>query len=93
MFSEEAAKEIAERFLLASRKVSEPELAIDWELTRVKQGTLIAPYNSAHYMETRNPRDQLLDCWPILVDMSTGQARFALLEEREFWRIMPNKPA
>ncbi|QTD95721.1 YrhB domain-containing protein [Streptomyces cyanogenus] len=86
MISEKEAREIANSFLQASRDVAEPELAIDWGRVRVKEGYLIAPYNSVQFLETRDSSIQLLDCWPILVDMSTGQARFGLLEEREFWR-------
>src|SRR5437867_3861832 len=86
MISEVEAKGVADRFLRASCSANEPELGIDWNRVRVKDGVLIAPYNSAQFLETRDARDQLLDCWPILVDMSTGQARFGELEEREFWR-------
>ncbi|WP_339153839.1 YrhB domain-containing protein [Streptomyces sp. F41] len=86
MIPESRARKIAEEFLAASRKAGEPEIAIDWERGRVKSGVLVAPYNSVRFLQTRAPGDQLLDCWPILVDMSTGRARFGLLEERDFWR-------
>lgn len=86
MISESEAKKIASEHLRASQTVNEPELGIDWDRVRVKEGILIAPYNSTRFLQTRNPRDQLLDCWPILVDMSTNEARFGELEERDFWR-------
>ncbi|MFP1625051.1 hypothetical protein ACLB9X_07545 [Streptomyces sp. 5K101] len=87
MISEDEAREVAAEFLRASRTAGEPELGIDWVRVRVKEGHLIAPYNSTCFLETRDPRDQLLDCWPILVNLSTGEARFGKLEEREFWRL------
>ncbi|MEU3048209.1 YrhB domain-containing protein [Streptomyces sp. NPDC006984] len=86
MISETEAREIAQDFLMTSRRDGEPELAIDWSDAEVKEGVLIAPYNSARFLETRDVSDQLLDCWPILVDLSAGKARFGRLEERDFWR-------
>ncbi|MGW4599768.1 YrhB domain-containing protein [Streptomyces sp. NPDC004457] len=86
LISEEEAKRIAEEYLRRSQGVYEPPLSIDWGNVRVKEGVLIAPYNSIEYLQTRDPRDQLLDCWPILVDMATGDVRFGELEERDFWR-------
>ncbi|MEV5784571.1 hypothetical protein AB0L42_26710 [Streptomyces sp. NPDC052287] len=86
MISEEEAREITDRLLQGSRTGGEPELAIDWGRVRLKEGYLIAPYNSVRFLKTRNVREQLLDCWPILVNMDTGQARFGTLGEREFWR-------
>ncbi|MEV7511786.1 YrhB domain-containing protein [Streptomyces sp. NPDC091201] len=82
MISESDAKKVAEEFLRESRRVGEPELAIKWESVVMKNGVLVAPYNSALFFETGDYRDQLLDCWPILVDMSNGSVRFALLEDR-----------
>lgn len=87
MISEIEAKDIAREYLRASQKVDEPEMEIDWDRVRIKEGILIAPYNSTRFLQTRDPWDQLLDCWPILVDMSTGKARFGKLGERDFWRI------
>ncbi|WP_327694830.1 hypothetical protein [Streptomyces sp. NBC_00459] len=84
MISEEQGRLVAEEFLQASRKFSEPELAIDWNRVRVREGILIAPYNSSQFLTTGE--HQLLDCWPILVDLSSGQARFGRLEERAFWK-------
>ncbi|NJQ03179.1 YrhB domain-containing protein [Streptomyces zingiberis] len=86
MISETEAEETARELLMASRRTDEPELAIDWTDIEVKEGVMIAPYNSARFLETRDVGDQLLDCWPILVDLSTGHARFGRLEERDFWR-------
>lgn len=86
MISEAEGRSLAERLLQASRRPGEPELAIDWSAARVKDGVLIAPYNSSRFLATRNVEDQLLDCWPILVDLSSGEARFGELEERAFWK-------
>lgn len=86
MISEEEARKVAEDFLQVSRSPREPELAIDWSEVRVKEGVLIAPYNSSVFLRSRDVREQLLDCWPILVDLSTGQARFGDLSERAFWK-------
>ncbi|MFG2359963.1 YrhB domain-containing protein [Streptomyces sp. NPDC048521] len=86
MISEEAAKSIAEQYLRESQGAYDPPLGIDWDDVEVKEGILIAPYNSIEYLQTRDVRDQLLDCWPILVDMTTGNVRFGKLEERDFWR-------
>jgi hypothetical protein len=86
MLSEAEGRLVADRFLQASRKPSEPELAVDWELVRVKEGILIAPYNSTQFLASRNCKHQLLDCWPILVDLSSGSTRFGNLDERSFWK-------
>ena len=86
MISQGRAKEIAEDLLRASRSGGEPELGIELARVRVKDGYLIAPYNSTRFLETRDVRGQLQDCWPILVDLRTGRARFGELEERDFWR-------
>lgn len=86
MISEKDAQGVAEDFLQTSRVPGEPELAIDWNEVRVKEGVLIAPYNSSDFLRSRDVREQLLDCWPILVDLSTGQARFGDLSERSFWK-------
>ncbi len=87
MLTEAEARAVAEEFLQRSRRPGEPEFAIDWNLARVKEGVLIAPYNSTQFLATRNYEDQLLDCWPILVDLSSGEIRFGILEERDFWRL------
>ncbi|WP_201105405.1 YrhB domain-containing protein [Streptomyces sp. MBT58] len=86
MISEKDAQRVAEDFLQESRTPGEPELAIDWAEVKVREGILIAPYNSSDFLRSRDPGEQLLDCWPILVDLSTGQARFGDLSERSFWK-------
>jgi hypothetical protein len=86
MLSEPEARSIAEAFLLESRQPTEPELAIDWERVRMKDGILIAPYNSAEFLTSGRSDHRLLDCWPILVDLSSGDVRFGTLEERSFWK-------
>ncbi|MGW5680169.1 YrhB domain-containing protein [Streptomyces sp. NPDC003860] len=86
MLSEAEGRLVAENFLRASEKVEEPDLDIDWTGVQVKRGVLIAPYNSSRYLKTRDVDYELLDCWPILVDLSSGKARFGSLEERAFWK-------
>ncbi|MER7195861.1 YrhB domain-containing protein [Streptomyces flaveolus] len=86
MDKDEALK-LAVAFLASSQRDDEPPLAVDLELTRESNGLLIAPYNCVQYLATRDPRDQLLDCWPILVDLDSGNVRFGLLEERHLWRL------
>ncbi|MFD3739061.1 hypothetical protein [Streptomyces sp. NPDC058629] len=86
MISEKDAQRVVDEFLQKSRALGEPELAIDWAEVKVKEGILIAPYNSSVFLRSRDSREQLLDCWPILVDLSTGQVRFGELSERSFWK-------
>ncbi|MER5685529.1 YrhB domain-containing protein [Streptomyces sp. NPDC002205] len=73
-------------FLERSQRDDEPPLAIDAERVRESNGLLIAPYNSVQYLASRDPRQQLLDCWPILVDLDSGNVRFGTLDERHLWR-------
>ncbi|MEW2348465.1 MULTISPECIES: YrhB domain-containing protein [unclassified Streptomyces] len=86
MVSEKEALAIADRFLRADRRARDADLAFDFPQVKVKEGWLIAPYNSVTYLKTRNMRDQLLDCWPVLVELATGKVRFGRLEELDFWR-------
>ncbi|MFH8937953.1 YrhB domain-containing protein [Streptomyces griseosporeus] len=85
MNHEEALRR-AESFLRESRMPGEPELGIDYGRVREKQGVLIIPYNSVRFLETRDDRDRLLDCWPMLVDLESEVIRFGELAERGFWR-------
>ncbi|MFC1407903.1 hypothetical protein ACEZCY_01255 [Streptacidiphilus sp. N1-12] len=84
--NQEEALRVAVALLRESRRGNEPELAVDASRVRIKHGLLIAPYNSVRYLASRNVQDRLLDCWPILVDLTTGQARFGRLHERHLWR-------
>lgn len=87
MISEDEAKKIAQNFLLENQSRGESELMIGWDLVRVKDGILIAPYNSARYWETLDIDDQMIGCWPILVELATGHVRFSELKEMDFWDI------
>ncbi|MBO0517567.1 hypothetical protein J0695_38315, partial [Streptomyces beijiangensis] len=49
-------------------------------------GLLIVPYNSAQYLASRDVSEQLLDCWPILVNLERGDVRFGTLDERHLWK-------
>ncbi|MFJ7593382.1 hypothetical protein ACIQZO_39620 [Streptomyces sp. NPDC097617] len=89
MISEPQARLLAEEFLALDRSDNQPELAILWDLARVEDGILIAPYNSVLFGQTGDYDDQLLGCLPILVDMSSGEVSFARLEDHEFWGIQP----
>ena len=83
---QDEALQLAVQFLADSQRDNEPPLAIDTERVRVNNGLLIAPYNSVQYLASRDARQQLLDCWPILVDLERGDVRFGALEERHLWR-------
>ncbi len=69
-------------FLEASRRPNEPEMDVDVSRVRQVSGDFVLPYNSLLYLETRDPHDLLLDCWPIVVDGETGNCRFSTIEER-----------
>ncbi|MFD8309052.1 YrhB domain-containing protein [Streptomyces sp. NPDC059690] len=86
MMEQDEALQLAVEFLAHSQRDDEPPLAIDTERVRESNGLLSAPYNSVQYLVSRDARQQLLDCWPILVDLERGDARFGTLEERHLWR-------
>ncbi|MFK0122674.1 hypothetical protein ACIQSP_05105 [Streptomyces nigra] len=86
MMEQDEALRLAVEFLTQSRRDDEPPLAIDTERVRASNGLLIAPYNSVQYLASRDARQQLLDCWPVLVDLERGDVRFGTLEERHLWR-------
>ncbi|WP_369355632.1 YrhB domain-containing protein [Streptomyces sp. cg2] len=65
----------AEELLTQETSPYDPPLKLDTELVMEKDGILVVPYNSERYLETRDPRHMLLDCWPILVDLATGDKR------------------
>ncbi|MFE3263661.1 YrhB domain-containing protein [Streptomyces sp. NPDC059215] len=83
---QDEALQRAVTFLTHSQRDDEPPLAVDAERVRESNGLLIVPYNSVQYLASRNPREQLLDCWPILVDLKRGDMRFGTLDERHLWR-------
>ncbi|MFE4822130.1 YrhB domain-containing protein [Streptomyces sp. NPDC056704] len=86
MMEQEDAMQLAVAFLARSQRDDEPPLAIDAERVRESNGLLIVPYNSAQYLASRDPRQQLLDCWPILIDLDRGDIRFGTLDERHLWK-------
>lgn len=73
-------------FLAQSQRDDEPALAIDAERVRESNGLLILPYNSVQYLASRDVKQQLLDCWPSLVDMEREDVRFGTLDERHPWK-------
>ncbi|MFI0966055.1 YrhB domain-containing protein [Streptomyces sp. NPDC021080] len=86
MMEQDEALQLAAAFLADSQGDYEPPLAIDAGRVRESDRLLIVPYNSAQYLASRDAREQLLDCWPILVDLERGDVRFGTLEERDLWR-------
>lgn len=86
IMEKDEALQLAVAFLADSQRDDEPPLAIDAERVRVSNGLLIVPYNSVPYLASREPREQLLDCWPVLVDLARGEVRFGTLDERHLWR-------
>ncbi|MFV5994984.1 YrhB domain-containing protein [Streptomyces sp. NPDC056231] len=86
MLERAEALRLAVSFLERSQSDDEPPLAIDAERVRESNGLLIAPYNSVRYLASRDERQQLLDCWPILVDLDSANVRFGTLDERHLWR-------
>ncbi|MEU6672158.1 YrhB domain-containing protein [Streptomyces sp. NPDC046727] len=86
MMEQDQALQLAVAFLVQSQRENEPPLAIDAERVRESNGLLIVPYNSVQYLTSRDPREQLLDCWPILVDLERGDVRFGTLDERHLWK-------
>ncbi|MER5820809.1 YrhB domain-containing protein [Streptomyces mirabilis] len=86
MMEQEDAMQLAVAFLARSQRDDEPPLVIDAERVRESNGLLIVPYNSARYLASRDPIQQLLDCWPILIDLDRGDIRFGTLDERHLWK-------
>ncbi|WP_333776492.1 YrhB domain-containing protein [Streptomyces sp. IBSBF 3136] len=86
MMEQDEALQLAMAFLADSQSEYEPPLAIDTERVRQSNGLLIVPYNSVQYLASRDVREQLLDCWPMLVDLERGDVRFGTLDERHLWR-------
>ncbi|MFI1769250.1 YrhB domain-containing protein [Streptomyces sp. NPDC020800] len=86
MMEQEEALQLAVAFLVRSQRDEEPPLVIDAGRVRESNGLLIVPYNSVQYLASRDPRQQVLDCWPILVDLDRGDVRFGSLDERHLWR-------
>ncbi|MEW1675639.1 YrhB domain-containing protein [Streptomyces noursei] len=83
--SRSAALKAAEELLTQETSPYDPPLKLDTELVMEKDGILVVPYNSEQYLETRDARHMLLDCWPILVDLTTGEARLGTIDERALW--------
>lgn len=83
---QDEALQLAVAFLASDQRDDEPPLAVDTERVRGSSGLLIVPYNSVRYLASRDVREQLLDCWPILVDLEREDVRFGTLEERHLWR-------
>ncbi|MFD8554775.1 YrhB domain-containing protein [Streptomyces fradiae] len=94
MMDHSEALQLAVAFLARSQRDDEPPLAIDTAGVRESNGLLIVPYNSVRYLASRDVGQQLLDCWPILVDLERGEARFGTLDERHLWtRPTPGQAA
>ncbi|MFJ3574114.1 hypothetical protein [Streptomyces rubiginosohelvolus] len=86
MMDRAGALQLAVAFLAHSQRDDEPPLAIDTERVRESNGLLIVPYNSVQHLVSRDVRQQMLDSWPILIDLERGDVRFGTLNERHLWR-------
>ncbi|MFF7079607.1 hypothetical protein [Streptomyces lavendulae] len=86
MTEQDKALQFAVAFLANSQGDDEPPPAIDTERLLESDGLLIVPYNSVQYLASREVRQQLLDCWPILVDLEREVVRFGTLDERHLWK-------
>lgn len=84
MLSKAEALDVAQALLDRELGPNEPELVIDLEEVEEKEGVLIVPFNSPTFLETREPRDMVLDCWPVLVDLESGEARMSTIDDRPF---------
>lgn len=80
------ALQLAVASLANSQSEYEPPLAIDTVRVRQSNGLLIVPYNSVQYLASRDVREQLLGCRPVLVGVERGDVRFGSLEERHLRR-------
>ncbi|MFF3737789.1 hypothetical protein [Streptomyces sp. NPDC002566] len=85
MTDRDEALPLAVAFPAHSQRDDEPPLATDAEGVRESNGLLVVLYNSVQYLASRDVREQLLDCWPILVDLDRGDVRFGTLDERHLW--------
>ncbi|NGO75222.1 hypothetical protein G6045_05930 [Streptomyces sp. YC504] len=72
MAEQAEALQLAVGLVERSQHKDEPALDADTERVREGYGLLIVPYNSVEYLASRNVRHQLLGCWPILDDLTTG---------------------
>ncbi|MEU9120045.1 YrhB domain-containing protein [Streptomyces sp. NPDC048506] len=86
MLDEAEALKVAEELLKRETGPYDPEMSIDYERIRVKNDIFIAPFNGTEYLDTRDPLDMLLDCWPILVDLKSGKTRLGTIEDRPLWQ-------
>lgn len=86
MLDEAAALNVAKELLKRETGPYDPELSIDYERICVKDDIFIVPFNGTKYLDTRDPLDMLLDCWPILVDLKSGKARLGTIEDRPLWQ-------
>ncbi|MFH8596662.1 YrhB domain-containing protein [Streptomyces rimosus] len=85
MLSRAQALQVAEELLKRETRPNDPPMAIDADNVEERDGLLIVPFNGIEYLKTRDLRDMLLDCWPILVDLASGQARMGTINDRSLW--------
>ncbi|MCI3225727.1 YrhB domain-containing protein [Streptomyces sp. NP-1717] len=84
MIDKEFATRVAHELMLQDRHPDDPEMVIDTQKVEHFKGHWIIPYNSPEYIASRNEREMLLDCWPILVDSESGSARKSTIEDLDF---------
>ncbi|MFH8349773.1 YrhB domain-containing protein [Streptomyces sp. NPDC018045] len=81
MMTHAEAVHIAEEQLAREAGPYDPPMAIDSSSIEEREGMLIVPFNSIEYLETGDPMKMLLDCFPTIVDLSTGEARMGTLAD------------
>ncbi|MFH8405598.1 YrhB domain-containing protein [Streptomyces sp. NPDC018019] len=86
MISREEAVKVARQLIESNMGPYDPPLRIDYERVRERRGLLVVPYNSIEYLETRDLDKQLVGLWPIIVDLSTGQARQGSVDDRPLFK-------
>ncbi|WP_419998340.1 hypothetical protein [Streptomyces boninensis] len=84
MLSRPEALEIAEQSFRSELRPDDPELVIDEQWIEERHGYLVVPYNSPEFISSRDDMDRVLDCWPILVNLSTGEVRATSIADKEF---------
>ncbi|MGH4031493.1 YrhB domain-containing protein [Actinomycetota bacterium Odt1-20B] len=80
------AIEAAQTFLTHSWEEGEPLMAVDAELITRRGRILVVPYNAVQYLASRDARDMLLGCPPLLVDLDTGHIAYDGIGDRYLWR-------
>lgn len=84
MISRDEAMTIAEELFEREVRPGDAGLVVDAENVEEKGSTLIVPFNYPEFLETRDAHVMALDCWPIIVDLESGNARVTSMADRGF---------